>query len=112
MRKVRDINKILVENIQIDVYHTWLNIYAYETVGECLFNADLLDGSNISDWEHTDGVFYIHKKSNSWFMAFNWNKINSDTIAHECFHATCAILERKGVVFCKESEEAYAYLLG
>lgn len=33
-------------------------------------------------------------------------------IAHESLHATVGILTEKGVKFCDESEEAYAYLLG
>lgn len=31
-------------------------------------------------------------------------------LAHECFHLTHKILSIKGMVFCNESEEAFAYL--
>lgn len=32
-------------------------------------------------------------------------------LAHECFHLVCGVMRNCGVVYSKESEEAYAYLL-
>lgn len=32
-------------------------------------------------------------------------------VAHESFHATCAIAQHRGLKLCDESEEAFAYML-
>jgi len=37
--------------------------------------------------------------------------ITLSTVAHEIFHATCMILERIGIKYGDDSDEAYAYLL-
>lgn len=34
------------------------------------------------------------------------------TLAHEIFHATCAMLENMGMALSDDSEEAYAYTIG
>lgn len=34
------------------------------------------------------------------------------TVAHEIFHAVCFIMEKVGIGFSNESDEAYAYLIG
>lgn len=107
----RDINTVFIENIHIEVYHTWLNIYVHNTVYEALYHTDTLNGTKKETWEGTSGLFWINEKHNSWFMAFNASKISYGTIAHECYHATCRILKRKGIFYSEETEEAYAYLL-
>jgi hypothetical protein len=105
------LGKIFVDNIQIELYHTWLNIFCGESVYLCLKETKTLGNTRKSDWEHTDGVFWIHNESNRWFIAFNWNKLTHGTIAHECFHATCGILRRKGIFLTEQTEEAYAYMI-
>lgn len=107
----RDINKIQVENVHVEIYHTWLNIYVGDTVYDCLFHADLLKNPDKETWLNIHAVFWVCSKRNSWFIAFSKDKINPGTIAHECFHATCRILKQKGMVYSEDSEEAYAYLL-
>ena len=37
--------------------------------------------------------------------------IGVGTLSHECFHATCRILDHTGMRCVNENEEAYAYLL-
>ena len=32
-------------------------------------------------------------------------------LSHEIFHCACFILERVGIVYCENSDEAYAYLI-
>lgn len=107
----RDITKIFVENIHIEVYHTWLNIYVGDSVYDCLFHTDLLDGTTKEIWNNTSAVFWTNDKHNAWFIAFDKTKINHGTIAHECLHATFRILKKKGIIYTDESEEAFAYLL-
>jgi hypothetical protein len=107
----RDINKLQVENVHIEVYHTWLNIYVGDTVYDCLFHAGLLRNTTEKTWATTDALFWVCSKKNAWFIAFNKGKINPGTIAHECFHATCRILKQKGILYTEDTEEAYAYLL-
>lgn len=34
------------------------------------------------------------------------------TLAHEIFHAVAFIMDRVGMVLCRQSDEAYAYLIG
>jgi hypothetical protein len=38
--------------------------------------------------------------------------VDYDTITHEVYHLTCAILNNAGLVQSSDSEEAYAYLNG
>ena len=40
------------------------------------------------------------------------NSISSlATLNHEIFHCTCFILERVGIIYSNDSDEAYAYLI-
>jgi hypothetical protein len=34
------------------------------------------------------------------------------TLAHEIYHATCFVMDRKGIKYSKKSDEAFAYLIG
>jgi hypothetical protein len=111
MKKPKVISNVHVDNIHIDLYHTWLNIYIGDSVYNCIYFADKSIDMIECDWVNTDAVFWVHQKNNIWFMVFNKNKINHGTIAHECFHATARILQRKGIMYSEETEEAYAYLL-
>ncbi len=45
-------------------------------------------------------------------IIFDKNQLGINMVAHEAMHATFRILERANVVFCDESEEAFAYLHG
>jgi hypothetical protein len=111
MRKPKPNNEVFVNNIDVNIYNTWLNVYYGQTIYECLYFVDKTIDIVEGNWIGTDGVFWINTKHNRWFMAFNVNKISYGTIAHECFHATHAILKRKGIIYSDETEEAYAYLL-
>lgn len=111
MKKPKKVSEVYVNNVHIDVYHTWLNIYYGEDVYNCFYYADKSIDVIEEDWTQTTGVFWVHKKNNIWFIAFNYNKITHGTIAHECFHATCRILKMKGIFYSEDTEEAYAYLL-
>ena len=111
MRKPKKLSEVFVDNIYIDLYHTWLNIYYGEDVYNCLYFADKSIDVIEEHWVNTDAVFWVHQKNNMWFIAFNKNKISNGTIAHECLHATFRILQRKGIMYSEETEEAYAYMI-
>lgn len=42
----------------------------------------------------------------------NFHEVSDSLIAHEAFHAACFILNHIGMQLTRESEEAYAYLIG
>ena len=111
MRKPKSVSEVYADNVHIELYHTWLNIYMGNDVYNCLYFADKSIDAVESDWINTDAVFWVHQKNNIWFIAFNKNKISHGTIAHECFHATVRVLQRKGIMYSEETEEAYAYML-
>ncbi len=48
-----------------------------------------------------------------WFPEFSARNVaHLSMLSHEAFHATCFVLEDRGLTLSESSEEAYAYYLG
>lgn len=49
-------------------------------------------------------ILWLNKKPETCF--------EHGTLQHEIFHAVCFLMDRIGIVFSKESDEAFAYMIG
>lgn len=47
-----------------------------------------------------------------WMPKFKWTISDIDTLTHEIFHLTYAVMSEVGVRLCDNSEEAFAYYQG
>lgn len=102
--------KTISVNLEVPIYKTVLNVIIADSVYKAFKR---LDAHKECDWDFLDGAnacFYI-SNSCHWILAFKHDCTSAGSIAHECFHAVSAIMRNKGVVFCEESEESFAYLL-
>lgn len=101
--------KTISVNLEIPIYKTVLNVLVADSVKQAMKWMRVYD-EYPKEFDDSNACFHISKKGH-WILAFRQDKLTPGTIAHECFHAVCGIMRSKGVYFCEESEEAYAYLL-
>jgi hypothetical protein len=102
-------NKISI-NLEIPIYKTVLNILIAKDVYSALKIIGCHKEMEREYWDSANAVFNISPNGH-WSLAFAAKKITPGTIAHECLHATFAILESKGIKYNRKSEEAFTYLL-
>ena len=58
-------------------------------------------------WHHEEGVrHYIFVKLEDKEKLTLWEE---SVLAHEVLHMTFSVLDRAGIIYCDESEEAFAY---
>lgn len=66
------------------------------------------------NWNNTGTVVTIENEREDYIHALVWvskvSKTKSHILVHEAFHLACKILDDRGVDFCLDSEEAFAYL--
>lgn len=109
--------------IKDEVYGSWLwLVYNYNTSIEV--NDWFKKKYKVPEYRVVDnqaGTFFcLENKDNGvleYFVCVRNKKVDRtvasriNTLMHECFHAGHRILRDKGIDFCKESEEAFAYFI-
>lgn len=102
--------KTITHNIEIEVFKAVVNVLIDKTVWKALKSVDCVE----DDKEYYDGAnaMHINTKSGYSILAFKSKEITHGIIAHECMHAVFSIMDRKGISYCIQSEEAFTYVLG
>ncbi len=108
---------IFADNLYVPIYATVLNVICSNGVYEGLYEQGHLENKTKAWCAKTQALFHINEKTNNWILCFDWNKLTHEIVAHECLHATFAILESKGIKYDANHkdasfEEVYCYLLG
>ncbi len=106
-------------NVSIDLYKAKFNVIFDQSVSSALVNFGIFNeyaegfSSNVEAENYADSAdalfFTYHKKG--WIILILPFDTTPNQIAHECFHLTKFIMDKKGIILCDESEEAFAYLL-
>lgn len=102
--------KTISVNLEVPIYKTILNVIISDSVFKCFkylgaekeFEEDFLKEAH---------AMFAGTDKGHWVLAFDKKHISQGTIAHECFHAACAIMKAKGIKYSDKSEESFAYLL-
>ncbi len=100
-------------------------VYPYDIF--CFFGEDisqlkkelskLLPKTDIDDFDSLifsgtgKSVMFPNNQTLLWLKYEPHEPILLGTLNHEIFHCACFILERAGIKYCEDSDEAYAYLI-
>lgn len=104
--------KGILENIEIPMYKTVVNLLVHKDCRKAAKMSTLLKPIYKDyAWETGDG-WYIGDEELNLCTILLRRDATIVTITHECFHATMDILRRKGVIYCRKSEESFSHLHG
>jgi len=113
--------KIYQENIEIPVIKERFSLFFAKSPYLVFKDTELLkeyansffDGNLLAAEEDLKGAnaLCINWRSKSMMILVLPFDVKPGVIAHECFHLTLAICEKKGITLCDESEEAFALVL-
>lgn len=102
--------------IQLEIFSTDIIVSIGQTDDELYdelkhrFTKEEFESSYMSSLDRRSDACFVVKDGFPVIRFFDKNP-DAGLIAHECFHATCFILESKKIALCNETEEVYAYLL-
>lgn len=102
-----------MENIEIPLYRTVINLLIHDNCEKAVKMLSIIKKSYIReyDWGNMLGAYVAPPNQNIHAIVLA-EDAGIDTISHECFHATMGVLQAKGIAYCEESEECFAYVLG
>lgn len=100
---------ILKKEYRLAIYRNYIvNVVVADTIQE---GADkYLKGSGMS-CDNTDGMFAYNNADHFISYIFITPASQLGSVSHECFHATCKVMNDIGANLDDSSEESYAYLL-
>lgn len=105
--------KGLVEDIEIPPYRIVVNVLIHEDCDKAvkLSRKVKKEFYKDHDWKSMYGAYIYSRETNIHAIVLA-SDAGIDTISHECFHATMDTLKCKGIEYCRESEECFAYVHG
>lgn len=113
MRNKKEVKeKGILENIEIPVFRMVVNVMIHDTCEEAVkLSHRMRKIYKAYRWNNMIGCYVYNEEKNIHAIVLS-KGADVDTVSHECFHAVMKMLQIKGVVYCEESEETFAYLLG
>jgi len=97
----------------IPIYGSIVYIVLADTLDQFTNNKDLLD--SFGDCFAVTSEFVDKSNDICFFVGFNikhFRKIEVGTISHEAFHLTSMVCNKHGLIYDKDNEESFAYLIG
>lgn len=102
----------VLENLTIEMFRTVINVMIHDTCKDAVkISHRMRKVAKKHNWDNMLGCFFYDEEENIFAIILSKNA-DIDTVAHECFHAVMRVIQVKGVVYCEESEEVFAYVLG
>jgi len=103
-KKKKPFPKMFLDHIEVPIFKEKINLVFAESVAVAAKELDI----TIRDAEGANAIVFTADNYLYIIMPYS---VTRGVIAHEIFHLATEVLDRRGLTFSHDSEEAYAHLI-